>query len=69
MLPVAGFGEDDFIAVGEGATDARLYLAAKTRPDGGREVFVSGLDIMSDLPESVSLFNGIAAWAEEGKRR
>ena len=67
VLPVAGFGEDDFIAVGEGATDARLYLAAKTRPDGGREVFVSGLDVMSDLPESVSLFNGIAAWAEEGK--
>ena len=64
VLPVAGFGEDDFIAVGEGATDAQLYLAAKVRPDGGREVFVSGLDVMSDLPESVSLFNNLVRWAE-----
>ena len=65
VLPVPGFQERDFVAVGEGATDARLYLAAKVRPDGGREVFISGLDVSSDLPESVSLFNNIAAWAEE----
>lgn len=64
VLPVEEFEEDDFIVVGEGGTDVRLYLAAKTRPNGGREVFVSGLDVTSDLPESISLFNGLLQWVE-----
>lgn len=63
-LPVEGFSEKDFIAVGETDVDARLYLAAKTRSDGGREVFVAGLDIMSDRPESIVLWNNILDWLE-----
>ena len=65
LLPVEGFEEKDFVAVGETDVDARLYLAARMRPDGGREVFVAGLDVTSDLPESVSLFNNLVQWVEK----
>ena len=61
-LPVAGFGEKDFVIVGEGNTDFKLYLAAKTRPDGGREVFVSGLDVFADMPESHALLSDILSY-------
>ena len=64
-LPVDGFSEADFIAVGEGSTETFLHLAAKERPDGGREVFVSGLDVMSDTPEGISLYNSLLEWAEK----
>ena len=66
-LPVAGFAEKDYVMVGEGNTDCKLYLAAKTRPDGGREVFVSGLDIESPVVEAVTLRQGILAWLRSGK--
>ena len=66
-LPVAGFEEKDFVMVGEGNTDCKLYLAAKTRPDGGREVFVSGLDITSSFVEAVTLRRGILAWLRVGR--
>ena len=58
-LPLAGFEEKDFIAVGEGNSDFKLYLAAKERADGGREVFVSGLDIFSDAVEARTLLSDI----------
>ena len=63
-LPVEGFEERDFVAVGEGAAEAYLYMAAKERPDGGREVFVSGLDVKSDAPEAVVLWNNLLNWLE-----
>ena len=66
-LPVEGFDERDFIAVGEGGNDAYLYLAAKVRPDGGREIFVSGLDLASDTPEGICLYNGLIDWLEAGR--
>ena len=62
-LPVEGFVEKDFIMVGEGNTDFKLYLAAKVRPDGGREVFVSGLDVFSDRPESKFLLKDLCSFA------
>jgi hypothetical protein len=61
-LPVDGFSEKDFIMVGEGNTDFKLYLAAKVRPDGGREVFVSGLDVFSNRPQAQALLNDIVEW-------
>ena len=62
VLPVAGFSCDDFIMVGEGNVDFKLYLAAKTRADGGREVFVSGLDVFSENPAAKALLGDIVAW-------
>lgn len=64
-LPVAGYAEEDYVMVGEGLKDAYLYLAAKERPDGGREVFVSGLDLWSDTPEGTSLFKNILDWLSQ----
>jgi hypothetical protein len=61
-LPVEGFSEKDFIMVGEGNVDFKLYLAAKVRPDGGREVFVSGLDVFSNRPQAQALLNDIVEW-------
>ncbi|MBQ5794436.1 MAG: hypothetical protein IIW14_00410, partial [Kiritimatiellae bacterium] len=61
-LPVDGFSEKDFIMVGEGNVDFKLYLAAKVRPDGGREVFVSGLDVFSNRPQAQALLNDIVEW-------
>ena len=68
-LPVEGFSEKDFIAVGEGGTAAYLYLAAKVRPDGGREVFASGLDLDSDLPEGIALRNRLLDWLSKAESR
>ena len=62
VLPVAGFSCDDFIMVGEGNVDFKLYLAAKTRADGGREVFVSGLDVFSENPAAKALLSDIVGW-------
>jgi hypothetical protein len=61
-LPVAGYAEEDYVIVGEGLKDAYLYLAAKVRPDGGREVYVSGLDISGATPESASLRANLLRW-------
>ena len=61
-LPVEGFAKEDFIMVGEGNSDFKLYLAAKTRSDGGREVFVSGLDVFSENPAAKALLGDIVGW-------
>ena len=61
-LPVAGYAEEDYVIVGEGLKDAYLYLAAKVRQDGGREVYVSGLDISGTTPESASLRANLMGW-------
>ena len=61
-LPVAGYDEEDYVIVGEGLKDVYLYLAAKVRPDGGREVYVSGLDISGTTPESASLRANLLRW-------
>ena len=66
-LPVAGFEEKDFVMVGEGNSDFKLYLAAKTRPDGGREVFVSGLDVFSGSVEANRLYANILRWVKESR--
>ena len=68
-MPVPGFAEESCVAVGEGSEGTYLYLAAKERPDGGREAFVAGLDVVSDLPESISLFNNIADWVESADKK
>ena len=57
-----GWEEKDMVIVGEGRNDAYLYLAAKTRPDGRKEVLVSGLDITSDTPEGNSLRANLLNW-------
>jgi hypothetical protein len=64
-LPVEGFSNGDFIMVGEGNVDFKLYLAAKIRPDGGREVFVSGLDVFSSRPQSQALLRDILDWLQK----
>ncbi|MBQ6915918.1 MAG: hypothetical protein IJQ65_09355 [Kiritimatiellae bacterium] len=61
-LPVPGWDEKDMVIVGEGRSDAYLYLGAKTLLDGRREVLVSGLDITSDTPEGRSLLLNILKW-------
>ena len=66
-LPVQGFEEKDFVMVGEGNYDFKLYLAAKTRPDGGREAFVSGLDLEAPSVESAALRRNVLAWLARGK--
>ena len=66
-LPVEGFVEKDFVMVGEGIDDFKLYLAAKERSDGGREVFVSGLDLWSGLPEGRTLLSEIFAYLAKYK--
>jgi hypothetical protein len=67
-LPVAGFSREDFIMVGEGNVDFKLYLAAKTRADGGREVFVSGLDVFSENPAAKALLGDIVDWLANSTR-
>ena len=54
------------VTVGEGNSDFKLYLAAKTRPDGGREVFVSGLDVFCGTVEGNRLYSSILKWAAGG---
>ena len=68
-LPVAGYEEKDYVIVGEGLKDAYLYLAAKERPDGGREVYVSGLDLSGATPESASLRRNLLAWLAKRQSR
>ena len=65
-LKVEGFEGRDFVMVGEGNVDFKLYLAAKTRPDGSREAFVSGLDLDAPLVEAATLKRSIFAWLAEG---
>ena len=62
-LPVEGFSVADYICVGESERDANLHLAAKTCPDGRREVFVSGLDVSSGTVEGDSLLANLVRWA------
>ena len=59
---MAGYDEEDYVIVGEGLKDVYLCLAAKMRPDGGREVYVSGLDISGTTPESASLRANLLRW-------
>ena len=68
-LPVAGYDEKDYVIVGEGLKDAYLYLAAKERPDGGREIYVSGLDISGATPESAALRRNLLAWLANGRAK
>ena len=68
-LPVEGYEEADYIAVGEGLQDAYLYLAARERADGSREVLAAGLDVVSDTAESSSLRRNLLKWLAEGKKK
>lgn len=68
-LPVEGYEEADYIAVGEGLQDAYLYLAARERADGSREVLAAGLDVVSDTAESRSLRRNLLKWLAEGKKK
>ena len=61
-MPVNGFAATDAVMITEGATHFSLNLAAKIRPDGGREVFVSGLDVFSRQPEARLLLKNIYDW-------
>jgi hypothetical protein len=67
-LPVVGYAEEDYVIVGEGLKDAYLYLAAKVRADGGREIYISGLDISGTTPESASLRANLMRWLAHGER-
>ena len=66
-LPVAGYDEKDYVIVGEGLKDAYLYLAAKERPDGGREIYVSGLDVFGASPEGRALRRNLMDWLSKRK--
>ena len=61
MLPLSddAFKEKDYIIVSEHDRDFRLNLAGRTRADGKREVFVSGLDVFADVPEARTLLRGL----------
>ena len=58
-MPVAPFGSGDAVIVCEGGTECRLYLAERLLPNGARHVFLSGLDVVSDTAEGVSLLDSI----------
>jgi hypothetical protein len=66
-LPVEGWDPSDFIMVGEGMKDAYLYIAAKERIDGGREVFVSGLDLDCGTVEANFLLGELFRWISAGR--
>ena len=53
--------------VTEGFDKCFANLAVKTRPDGGREALVAGLDVFSDLPESRVLKAAVLDWLAQGK--
>ena len=53
----------EVVAVGEGKKDAYLYIAAKERPDGGREVLVSGLSLGCGTVEANFLLSELLRWA------
>ena len=61
-LPVKGWEPRDYVMVGEGMKDAYLYIAAKERPDGGREVFVSGLSLGCGTVEANFLLSELLRW-------
>jgi len=58
-LPIDGFSREDFIMAGEGVDACYLYLAQRRLPAGNRQFGIFGLDVMSDLPESNALLDGI----------
>ena len=64
-LPVEGFAPEDAVMITEGCSRFALNLAAKQRPDGGREAFVSGLDVFSDQPEAKLLIRNVYRWLSE----
>ena len=58
-LPLAGFRAEDLVIYGEGGEKCYAYLAIRTLPLGNHHAFVSGLDLLSDLPEGTALLDGI----------
>ena len=66
-LPVEGWDPSEFIMVGEGMKDAYLYIAAKERLEGGREVFVSGLDLDCGTVEANFLLGELFRWGAAGR--
>ena len=64
-MPVDGFTPADAVMITEGCSRFALNLAAKQRPDGGREAFVSGLDIFSGQPEAKLLLKNVYRWLSE----
>ena len=58
-LPLACFTKDDLVVYGEGVDACYVNLAVRTLADGRRHVFVYGLDIFSENPESRALLKGI----------
>ena len=62
---VAMVKDGDFVMVGEGMKDAYLYIGAKERPDGGREVFVSGLNLGCGTVEANFLLGELLRWAAQ----
>lgn len=59
VMPVASFRSGNAVIVCEGGTECRLYLAERILPNGARHVFLSGLDVVSDTTEGVSLLDSI----------
>ena len=66
-MPVEGFAAENVVMVTEGFDRCFANLAVKTRPDGGREALVAGLDVFSDLPESRVLKAAVLDWLTQGK--
>lgn len=65
-MPVPGYAAEDAVVVTEGQRACFLNFAAKERPDGSREVLVSGVDVFANLPEARLLKKNIFAWLEKG---
>ena len=63
-LPLANFAESELVMVGEGGKKCFCNLAVKEKGKA-RMVFAWGLDILSDLSESVSLYNNFVKWAAQ----
>ncbi len=57
-LPVDGFSEKDLVVVSEGPEKCAVHLAER-HVDSRREYLIHGLDVLSDLPESIALLDGI----------
>ena len=57
-LPLDGYSEKDLVVVSEGAKGCFVNLAERT-VGARREYLVHGLDVFSDLPESIALLDGI----------
>ena len=56
-LPVCGLKEDDLVIAGEGGKGFYLYLSEEKLGNGARRVRISGLDVLSETPEGVSLLD------------